>query len=110
MPSGSTSWPSPAMSSRCPTRVGRRWSSGRTATGACHGTSGSRAAPSVPESDAAVQTEPVQGRGFGDLEAVVMERVWSADQEVTVREVFADLVTRREIAYTTVMSTMDNLH
>jgi predicted transcriptional regulator len=64
----------------------------------------------VPESDAAVKTEPVQGRGFGDLEAVVMERLWSADEEVTVREVFADLVARREIAYTTVMSTMDNLH
>lgn len=51
-----------------------------------------------------------ENRGFGDLEAVVMERVWSADDPVTVRDVFADLVTQREIAYTTVMSTMDNLH
>ena len=49
-------------------------------------------------------------RGFGDLEAVVMEWVWSTDDPVTVRDVFADLATRREIAYTTVMSTMDNLH
>jgi predicted transcriptional regulator len=49
-------------------------------------------------------------RAFGDLEAVVMERVWSTDDPVTVREVLADLATRREIAYTTVMSTMDNLH
>lgn len=39
-----------------------------------------------------------------------MERVWSTDDPVTVREVLADLATRREIAYTTVMSTMDNLH
>jgi predicted transcriptional regulator len=39
-----------------------------------------------------------------------MERLWSADDPLTVRDVFADLVTRREIAYTTVMSTMDNLH
>jgi predicted transcriptional regulator len=49
-------------------------------------------------------------RAFGDLEAVVMERVRSTDDPVTVREVLADLATRREIAYTTVMSTMDNLH
>jgi predicted transcriptional regulator len=55
-------------------------------------------------------TKPVQRRGFGELEAVVMERVWSDDDAVTVREVFADLAARREIAYTTVMSTMDNLH
>jgi predicted transcriptional regulator len=39
-----------------------------------------------------------------------MEWVWSTDDPVTVRDVFADLATRREIAYTTVMSTMDNLH
>ncbi len=39
-----------------------------------------------------------------------MDRVWARDDEVTVREVFDDLAAEREIAYTTVMSTMDNLH
>lgn len=49
-------------------------------------------------------------RGFGDLEAVIMDRVWSREGTTTVRDVFDDLRTEREIAYTTVMSTMDNLH
>jgi predicted transcriptional regulator len=49
-------------------------------------------------------------RGFGDLEAVVMDRLWASDGAITVREVFEDLLHDREIAYTTVMSTMDNLH
>jgi predicted transcriptional regulator len=49
-------------------------------------------------------------RGFGELEAVVMDRVWNLDRVTTVREVFEELRTEREIAYTTVMSTMDNLH
>jgi len=49
-------------------------------------------------------------RGFGDLEAVVMHRLWDHDGPVTVREVFDELRQERSIAYTTVMSTMDNLH
>lgn len=49
-------------------------------------------------------------RGFGDLEAVVMQRVWEHDGPVTVRELFDELRQERGIAYTTVMSTMDNLH
>jgi predicted transcriptional regulator len=49
-------------------------------------------------------------RGFGDLEAVVMDRLWDRAGTTTVREVFEDLHQSREIAYTTVMSTMDNLH
>jgi predicted transcriptional regulator len=49
-------------------------------------------------------------RGFGDLEAVVMDRVWDRDKPVTVRELFDELREERNIAYTTVMSTMDNLH
>ena len=49
-------------------------------------------------------------RGFGDLEAVIMDRVWERDRPVTVRELFDELATERTIAYTTVMSTMDNLH
>ncbi|MCC3316774.1 BlaI/MecI/CopY family transcriptional regulator [Nocardia africana] len=47
---------------------------------------------------------------FGELETVIMDRVWSAQNTITVREVFEDLARDREIAYTTVMSTMDNLH
>jgi len=39
-----------------------------------------------------------------------MDCLWDRDGETTVREVFEDLKQRREIAYTTVMSTMDNLH
>jgi predicted transcriptional regulator len=48
-------------------------------------------------------------RGFGDLEAVVMDRLWDRDGATTVREIFEDMLREREIAYTTVMSTMDNL-
>ena len=49
-------------------------------------------------------------RGFGDLEAVIMQRVWDHGRPVTVRELFDELVRERTIAYTTVMTTMDNLH
>jgi predicted transcriptional regulator len=52
----------------------------------------------------------VRVRGFGELEAVVMDRIWDRDDATTVREIFDELVAEREIAYTTVMSTMDNLH
>jgi predicted transcriptional regulator len=48
--------------------------------------------------------------GFGDLEAVIMDRVWDHDGPVTVRELFEELQAERVIAYTTVMTTMDNLH
>lgn len=50
-------------------------------------------------------------RGFGELEAVVMGKIWDHDPyTVTVREIFDEMVAERRIAYTTVMSTMDNLH
>ncbi len=49
-------------------------------------------------------------RGFGDLEAVIMDRLWSWKRPVTVREVLEDLRAYRDIAYTTVMTVMDNLH
>ena len=51
-------------------------------------------------------------RGFGELEAVIMDRVWNreAGTSTTVRDVFDELAAERDIAYTTVMSTMDNLH
>jgi predicted transcriptional regulator len=50
-------------------------------------------------------------RGFGELEATVMAKVWDRDPyTITVREIFDELAAERRIAYTTVMSTMDNLH
>ncbi|MGI8720915.1 MAG: BlaI/MecI/CopY family transcriptional regulator [Geodermatophilaceae bacterium] len=49
-------------------------------------------------------------RGFGDLETLVMDRLWTAGGSGTVREVFEQLRLDREIAYTTVLSTMDNLY
>lgn len=45
---------------------------------------------------------------LGPLETEVMETVWHLG-ETTVRDVFAELVTRRDIAYTTVMTTMARL-
>jgi predicted transcriptional regulator len=46
---------------------------------------------------------------FGDLEAVIMERVWAADAGVLVRDVVDDLKRDREIAYTTVQTVMEIL-
>jgi predicted transcriptional regulator len=56
------------------------------------------------------EDQVVRMRGFGELEAVVMDRVWDHDGPVTVRDLFDELREARPIAYTTVMSTMDNLH
>jgi predicted transcriptional regulator len=52
----------------------------------------------------------VRNRGFGELEAVIMDRLWNREEPTKVREIYDDLVGERDIAYTTVMSTMDNLH
>lgn len=49
-------------------------------------------------------------RGFGELEAAVMQQLWAADDGATVREVYEELRLDREIAYTTVMSTIHNLY
>lgn len=49
-------------------------------------------------------------RVFGDLEAQVMDRMWAAGGSGTVRDVLEQLQADREIAYTTVLSTMDNLY
>jgi len=49
-------------------------------------------------------------RGFGDLESVIMARLWAAEGSLTVRDVLEHLQADREIAYTTVMTVMDNLH
>lgn len=47
---------------------------------------------------------------LGQLEAVVMQRLWAAPGSVTVRDVLEDLQRDRTIAYTTVMTVLDNLH
>ncbi|MEJ7756217.1 MAG: BlaI/MecI/CopY family transcriptional regulator [Nocardioidaceae bacterium] len=49
-------------------------------------------------------------RQLGPLEAVVMARVWATDRPVLVREVLEQIQRERNIAYTTVMTVMDNLH
>lgn len=49
-------------------------------------------------------------RVFGELETLVMDRLWAAGGSGTVREVLEALRVEREIAYTTVLSTMDNLY
>lgn len=49
-------------------------------------------------------------RGFGDLEAVIMDTMWTWAEPSTVRDVVEHLQEQRTIAYTTVMTVMDNLH
>ncbi|OWA08488.1 transcriptional regulator [Streptomyces sp. CS227] len=49
-------------------------------------------------------------RPLGELEDAVMTRVWKWNRPVTVREVLEDLQQERSIAYTTVMTVMDNLY
>ena len=46
---------------------------------------------------------------LGDLEAEVMRRIWARGGAVTVRDILGDLEQERPIAYTTVMTVMDNL-
>ena len=49
-------------------------------------------------------------RAFGELEAVVMDHIWSSDEPLTVREVLSLLERQPPLAYTTVLTVMDNLH
>src|SRR5215813_13495840 len=48
---------------------------------------------------------------LGDLEAEIMELIWARPQGAgtTVRDIFGVLYQRRQLAYTTVMSTMSRL-
>jgi predicted transcriptional regulator len=52
---------------------------------------------------------PRRSRPFGDLEATVMDLLWSAEGPLLVREV-VDRMHPQPRAYTTVMTVMDNLH
>lgn len=49
-------------------------------------------------------------RGFGDLEAVIMEHLWARPDRASVRDVLEALQPTRPLAYTTVLTVMDNLH
>ena len=49
-------------------------------------------------------------RRFGELEAVIMDRLWDWGRPVLVREVVDDLRDERGLAYTTVMTVMENLY
>ena len=49
-------------------------------------------------------------RRFGELEAVIMDRLWQQDRPMLVREMVEDLRGDRPLAYTTVMTVMENLH
>ncbi len=46
---------------------------------------------------------------LGNLEAQVMHRIWARREPVTVRDILGDLQQERPVAYTTVMTVMDNL-
>lgn len=48
-------------------------------------------------------------RKLGDLEALVMEQLWSSTEPLAVRQVLEALPDGRNRAYTTVMTVLDNL-
>src|SRR5271155_2914578 len=52
----------------------------------------------------------VRMRRFGELEAVIMDRLWEWGRPVLVREVVDALRDERGLAYTTVMTVMENLY
>lgn len=49
-------------------------------------------------------------RGFGELEAAIMNYLWSQDGPRTVRAMHTALSSGRTSAYTTVSTVVDNLH
>lgn len=49
-------------------------------------------------------------RPFGELEAAIMQVLWERGGPATVRDVLGSLSSSRKLAYTTVMTVMDNLH
>jgi predicted transcriptional regulator len=51
----------------------------------------------------------VRVRGFGELEAAIMDRLWARDAPATVRELLTDLREQRTLAYNTVLTVVDNL-
>jgi predicted transcriptional regulator len=53
---------------------------------------------------------PRRSRPFGDLEATVMDLLWSAERPLLVRDVVELMRPDRTPAYTTIMTVLDNLH
>jgi predicted transcriptional regulator len=53
---------------------------------------------------------PRRSRPFGELEATVMDVLWSTGRPLLVREVIDAMNPERTPAYTTVMTVLDNLH
>jgi predicted transcriptional regulator len=49
-------------------------------------------------------------RGFGELEAAIMDRVWAAGRPVLVREIHGWLRPEREPAYNTVLTVVEVLY
>jgi predicted transcriptional regulator len=49
-------------------------------------------------------------RQLGELEGVIMDRLWDWGRPALVREVLDDLRKDRPLAYMTVMTVMENLH
>lgn len=48
--------------------------------------------------------------GLGELEAAVMDVLWHAREPLKVRQVWERLDTGKQLAYTTVLTVLDNLH
>ncbi|MFI9812726.1 BlaI/MecI/CopY family transcriptional regulator [Saccharothrix variisporea] len=48
--------------------------------------------------------------GLGELEAAIMDVLWRAPEPMKVREVLDELNKHRNLAYTTVLTVLDNLH
>ncbi|KXF85773.1 penicillinase repressor [Rhodococcus ruber Chol-4] len=48
--------------------------------------------------------------GLGELESAVMDVLWQAEEPLRVRDVMTRLDPARALAYTTVMTVLDNLH
>jgi predicted transcriptional regulator len=55
-------------------------------------------------------TGPQRLHRFGELEAAIMDQLWDVGEPRLVRDVVSDLRPQRPLAYTTVMTVMDNLH
>jgi predicted transcriptional regulator len=49
-------------------------------------------------------------RGFGDLEAAIMDQLWATGTAMTVREIHTALTADRDLAYNTVLTVTDNLY
>ncbi|MEV1175945.1 BlaI/MecI/CopY family transcriptional regulator [Nonomuraea sp. NPDC049784] len=49
-------------------------------------------------------------RGLGELESTIMDHMWAIREPASVRDVLEHLRKDRTLAYTTVMTVMDNLH